>query len=409
MEQLFFFATHEVSAVDARLLHHYQLQLRDAARTALWVMLYRPELDQIETGESEALGLPVCAWGDGALRRELPRLSEQIGRIAGLGEGLGQANEGRYSSTKTKANQGRYFWFHSTLLLWNASFQHAYPALRFWWRIEPDVVFAGSLGMLAKRASSTRADLLMPSLRSWEQHRSYPHWQVASHTYLHGVPRPLWRYGLVSLTRLSSKFVAQLAAKWRAGSIGYEEILLPMLCATAAEGCELATFGELRARAWRNRSLDYFFRYRPDWECGDFLAAAARHTNELWHPLKLRDCWVDYLDSCTATGCTAPVPPLRSHCKSFQPQSRPSTHGDPRFLVPCKGRAGEVDFTSQSSSNAGHAGHAAADVAASVAGNCTERVTCVDTSYEWMIADPNSTLHRHPKPATRHPCGCPTE
>ena len=86
VEQLFFFATHEVSAVDARLLRHYQLQLRDAARTALWVLLYRPELDQIETGESEALALPVCAWGDGALRRELPRLSEQIGRIAGLGE-----------------------------------------------------------------------------------------------------------------------------------------------------------------------------------------------------------------------------------------------------------------------------------------------------------------------------------
>ena len=198
VEQLFLFATHEVSAVDARLLHHYALQLQDAARTALWVLLYRPELEQIESGESAALGLPVCAWGDGALRRELPVLSEQIGRIGSLGEGLGHENEGRYSASKTKANQGRYFWFHSTLLLWNASFGHAYPALRYLWRVEPDVVYAGSLGILARRASSTRADLLMPSLRSWEEHRSYPHWQVASHSYLHGVSRKLWRYGLVT-------------------------------------------------------------------------------------------------------------------------------------------------------------------------------------------------------------------
>ena len=401
VEQLLFFATHEVSAMDARLLHHYTLQLRDAVRTALWVLLYRPALEQVETGESVALGLPVCAWGDGALRRELPRLSEQIGRIARLGEGLGEGNEGRYSSTKTKANQGRYFWFHSTLLLWNVSFGHAYPSLRFLWRVEPDVVYAGSLGMLVKRTSITRSDLLMPSLRSWEQHRSYPHWQVASHTYLQGVSRKLWKYGLVSMTRLSSRFLAQMAVRWRAGVIGYEEILLPMTCA-AAEGCELSTFGELRAREWRNRSLDYFFRYRPDWECADFLGAAARHTSELWHPLKMRGCWVDFLDSCNATGCTAAVPPLRSHCRTLV--TTPSPNMPPRFLVPCAGRGGDDGSQSLSSPRAAYS---AADVSASEAGDCTDRVSCVNTAYEWRAADPNSTLHRHPRPVTRHACGCP--
>ena len=99
-----------------------------------------------------------------------------------------------------------------------------------------------------------------------------------------------------------------MARKWAAGVAGYEEILLPMSC-TASDGCVRGSFHHMHSRGWRQTHVSDYFRYRPDWGCGVFLKSAAAHTQELWHPVKHRECWVEYLDSCTAQGCRKVPPP----------------------------------------------------------------------------------------------------
>ena len=131
----------------------------------------------------------------------------------------------------------------------------------------------------------------------------------------------------MSVGRYSGRFLAHMAARWARGAVGFEEVALPMACvALGRAACELGTFRRLRtqrshhhhraaeAAHGRPTAIGEFFRYRPAWGCDDFVGAAARHTHELWHPLKRRDCWVAYLDACDASGCHAPAPPLQAHC-----------------------------------------------------------------------------------------------
>ena len=153
VEQAFFFAGHgELPPVDARLLHHYAVQLAQAGSVAMWVLLYRPGVDGMSLlpTESRAVGAPVAAWGDGTLRRGLPLVAEAIRRDAGL-------------RATPNVNHQRYFWFHCSLKLWELSFGHHYRP-KYWWRVELDVLFAGSWAYLAERAASVTADLLLPSL-----------------------------------------------------------------------------------------------------------------------------------------------------------------------------------------------------------------------------------------------------
>ena len=208
-------------------------------------------------------------------------------------------------------------WFHCSLALWNASFGAGYPRLRWWWRVELDVAFAGSWGWLAERTESVSADVLLASVVPYENKSGvvYPHWQTNAHL-LHGVPREEWTYALVSIGRYSGRFLGEMAARWARGAIGFEEVALPMTCyALGREACELGTFRRLRTKSrWRPTMIADFFRFRPVWECADFVGAASRHTHEIWHPLKERDCWVQYLDACDASGCHTAAPPLLSHC-----------------------------------------------------------------------------------------------
>ena len=58
-----------------------------------------------------------------------------------------------------------------------------------------------------------------------------------------------------------------------------------------------------RRRARREVFLTEHFRYKPEHGCEEFLRAAAAKASNLWHPVKHRDCWLEYLDSCDASGC----------------------------------------------------------------------------------------------------------
>ena len=45
----------------------------------------------------------------------------------------------------------------------------------------------------------------------------------------------------------------------------------------------------------RSHHMASRFQYRPAVGCAEYVAALARHTNELWHPVKERACVVHYL------------------------------------------------------------------------------------------------------------------
>ena len=64
-------------------------------------------------------------------------------------------NASAYSQTP-EPNLKLYFFMHSALLLWLRAHGSSYPRLRYMWRLEPDVLFAGPLSHLV-RASESRA------------------------------------------------------------------------------------------------------------------------------------------------------------------------------------------------------------------------------------------------------------
>ena len=293
-EQVIFFAAHgNLSVTDTRLLAHYSLQLAQAKRVAMWVLLYRPEADGMDIlpAESAAVGVPVAAWGDGTLRRGLPLVAAAIRKDAGL-------------RATPNANHQRYFWFHCSLRLWELSFGHAAARPRFWWRAEMDVLFAGTWPWLLERTLSSSADLLLPSLVRHDTPSGlhYPHW-ARNRAVIGASPTKDWVYGrvrqvqavswespgvlqracatraqwerlvaarsgsglgtkhrffrpsqrrLVSVGRYSARFLDALSAKWDEGWMGYEEISLPMLCQQLGhERCQQGAFHRLKTNSWR--------------------------------------------------------------------------------------------------------------------------------------------------------------
>jgi hypothetical protein len=194
-DQVIFFAAHgNLSIADTRLLGHYSYQLSQAKRIAMWVLLYRPEVDGMDIlpAESAAVGVPVAAWGDGTLRRGVPLVAAALRKDAGL-------------HATPNANHQRYFWFHCSLRLWELSFGHAAPRPRFFWRVELDVLFAGVWPWLLQRASSSSADLLLPTLvrHDTPSGRIYPHWARNS-AVLGASPRKDWVYGRVRQVQAAS-------------------------------------------------------------------------------------------------------------------------------------------------------------------------------------------------------------
>ena len=134
VRQVLFLATHSLEAPNHRLALHYSRQLTYAGQAArMVVLLFRPEAGTIELdGEASAMvEAPVCVWGEGSIAKHLPRLAQSVATSPSLAQ-------------TPNPNHRRYFWFHSSLLLWNVTFGHFYPSLRFLWRIEPDVLMAGS-------------------------------------------------------------------------------------------------------------------------------------------------------------------------------------------------------------------------------------------------------------------------
>ena len=225
-----------------------------------------------------ATGAELFLWNEGGLRRLFPLLSTTLASSSGL------------AATPRKVS--KYFFFHASLLLWQATFGHAYPRLEYYWRMEPDVAFAGPLATMLELARPVRADVLLPHIESERQNPTWPHWKRNA-PLLVGVPAEKRLMSLVPVGRYSWRFLnGTMAARWSEGYFGYEEITLPTACATShATPCALES---LHANAKIRSAKRVVFR--PVWDCSDFLAARQRQTYELWHPVKNRSCFVAWLD-----------------------------------------------------------------------------------------------------------------
>ena len=88
--------------------------------------------------------------------------------------------------------------------------------------------------------------------------------------------------------------------------------------------------GQLACQPSKRRAFPRTVTTYRRWDCEEFLAAAARHTHQLWHPVKDRACWAAYLDACDATGCHTPAPPLQPYCRDEGGSVRKCTPGRDR-------------------------------------------------------------------------------
>ena len=278
-----FFATHRVDSVDARVLRRLGSEAREVPAAQPWLALFRNSERAAAAGAAEhaawaAPGLEVFVWTRERLFEHYPRLAAAVAASPGF-------------AATVPAKQRYYWYFHASLGLWNATYGHAYPRVRWWWRLETDVLCTASLASLvaAAAARSARADLLLPKLVREMDNPRYSHWAWNAHL-LRGAPAAQHVYSLVPVGRFSTAFLRMMARdKWERGVVGYEEIAMPLACARAA-GCTVAAMGGALAAA---------VRYRPAWNCSQFMAARRRASPrrpQLFHPVKQRACFAEALE-----------------------------------------------------------------------------------------------------------------
>lgn len=303
VRQAVFFATHEFDDTDVRLVRHYvaELTATKGSHARLFVLLFRteaaPPLSASELASwrerGTRCGADVFLWSEAGLRRLFPKLSNALNTS--------------HRPMRTPRKVSKYLFFHASLLLWHATFGARYPRVEHYWRIEPDVLFAGPLSQLLELAAGSRADVLVPHVETQLQTPTWPHWW-RNEAVLRGVPSSQRLMSLVPIGRYSRRFLhGPMARRWESGQVGYEEITLPTTCAMAngsmvdgvigsyaPDGAASCTVESMHVNAKIHSAKRVV--YRPVWECAPLVAARVQRTRELWHPIKNRTCLVAWLD-----------------------------------------------------------------------------------------------------------------
>jgi len=279
-----FFATHVMDDPDTALVRDYVLDLAQQKSAAkLSVLYYRPATSPqpMSTGEAGDLrrvarltGTTLHVWSEDDLFALFPALERSLSKSASLAQ--------------TPRAFKRYFFFHASLLLWNSTWGHLYPQLEYFWRLEPDALYAGRLSRMISSSAHVHADLLLPNIESESQTPDWPHWG-RNHELIASVPARKRHMSLVSFGRYSGTFLRVLARQWEVGAVGYEEISLPTWCALS-DHCSMESF-------WQRSHIKSAKKcvWRPAWNCSAYLEARRRETQELWHPVKDRSCLQDAL------------------------------------------------------------------------------------------------------------------
>ena len=179
-EDIVFFATNAIDKTDERLLRHYRAQLAHgmAAPAELWLLLmatpssapFARASAATAAAPARALGVPTFVWSEMGLHARLPALAAAVNRSL------------RTLAAERVQNHARYYYYHASLLLWLevCASARTYPAIRYLWRLEPDVVFTGSLATLVGRSARVASDVLLPSYWEYEHtKRTYDgHWEL---------------------------------------------------------------------------------------------------------------------------------------------------------------------------------------------------------------------------------------
>ena len=280
VEQIVFFASSvDMHTTDGALLKWYGRQLQ--SRAQLWLLLLHSVLDAPVKLDKSVRDHPIFLWSERALQLQFPQLAKAVSNsIVNLAQ-------------EPISNHARYFFYHSTLLLWYRNVAHDYPKLRFFWRIEPDAVYMGNLQTLINVSAQLPADVLLPEYLRHRQSPGYPHWGNNKHV-LSRVPKPKWMWALVSIGRYSKRFITDFMLRsWATGVVAYEEIGIPVICVTEP-GCTLASFP-------KGAPLGAHIRYKPTYQCEEALRARMRCRNEIWHPVKDRACLIQFLEEAGAS------------------------------------------------------------------------------------------------------------
>ena len=168
-----------------------------------------------------------------------------------------------------------------------------YPKVRYFWRLEPDAVYTGNLQTLLNISAIMAADVLLPEYYGLRNSPGYPHW-ANNDEYLARVPKRKWAWSLVSIGRYSRRYITDMMPRsWTSMGVVYEEIGIPVGCLMET-GCTLASFR-------KGSQLGAHIRYKPQFKCREALRARTRCKNEIWHPVKDRECLTEFLDEAGAS------------------------------------------------------------------------------------------------------------
>ena len=148
-------------------------------------------------------------------------------------------------------------------------------------------------------------DVLSPFVQPRNNTELFPETYVSRAPYKHhwdknaelleGVPPAKQVHVLVCANRYSASFLRDtMGTRWNHGVVGYEEILLPVACLTDRR-CSLAPFSMAKIPV---KHLKYrISRNQEYWNCTQFLDALKSDSRDLWHPVKDRRCYADYVDA----------------------------------------------------------------------------------------------------------------
>ena len=281
VEQLVFFASSvALHRTDATLLKHYARQLQ--SQSQLWLLLLTtdeapPQFDSMDRPLVPSMRQhPTFLWTERALQVNFAPLASA------------ERNSLQAMAREPVSNHARYYYYHSSLLLWFRHCGDKYPNVRFFWRLEPDAVYMGNLQTLLNISAAITADVLLPEYMRQISSPSYPHW-ANNLEYLSRVPKAKWAWSLVSIGRYSRRYITDIMPRsWTSMGVAYEEISIPVSCLMET-GCTLASFR-------KGSPLGAHIRFQPRYRCQEALRARMRCKNEIWHPVKDRECLVEFLD-----------------------------------------------------------------------------------------------------------------
>ena len=281
VEQLVFFASSvALHRTDATLLKHYASQLQ--TQSQLWLLLLTtdeapPAFDSMDRPEVVSMRQhPTFLWTERALQTTFAPLAAAV------------RNSLRGMARERISNHARYYYYHASLLLWFRHCGETYPNVRFFWRLEPDAVYTGNMQTLLNISAAITADVLLPEYLRHTSSPSYPHW-ANNLEFLSRVPKAKWAWSLVSIGRYSRRYITDIMPRsWTSMGVAYEEISIPVSCLMET-GCTLASFR-------KGSPLGAHIRYQPVYRCQEALRARMRCENEIWHPVKDRECLIEFLE-----------------------------------------------------------------------------------------------------------------